>query len=101
MLGEAPLQRLFSLRYDFPNHWHAWAKQNKPLSLQLEKHHFPYFGQMGDLTPTGLTSYRKGSAASTEDGFVLEDWNITRPALAAGEGLADDYFLIVNYTIQP
>ncbi len=103
-LGGVPFQRLFSLRHDFPNEWHTWARQNQPLSIQLERHHFPYFAMMRDnLTMETLESYRKGSESQESPSlFVLnqDNWEITRPAPTTTEDLADDYFLIVHYTIQ-
>ena len=56
-LGKVPLQRLFSLHYDFPNEWHAWTKQNQALSIQLDKRHFPYFAQMGALNIVAMQAY--------------------------------------------
>lgn len=97
---ETGLFRLFSLRYDFPNEWHAWTKQNQPLSIKLEKHHFPYFAQMGDLNPIGITSYKKGSAdaVSAASGFTLDGWIVTPPADVAAKAEAD-WFLLIQYTI--
>lgn len=99
-LGKESLARLFSLRHDFPNEWHAWTKQSQALSIKLEKHHFPYFAQMGKLTPTRIESYVKGSAtAENPSTFTLEEWEIKRSARAEEEILADDYFFIIHYTI--
>lgn len=64
--GTEGLFRLFSLRYDFPNEWHAWTKQNQPLSIKLEKHHFPYFAQMGTIA---ITSVQACSRTADEIAF--------------------------------
>ncbi len=99
---ERRLPRLFSLRHDFPNEWHAWARQNQPLSIRLEKHHFPYFAQMGDLEIDDVSAYEKGTATNplpmtqVGDGNATEGWTITGELDSSKE----DYFLLVPYAIQ-
>jgi len=95
------LFRLFSLRYDFPNEWHAWAKREQPLSIKLEKHHFPYFAQLGDLKIGKITGIPK-----TSDGIKFKDdkevtpddatWKIESTNLDKN---MEDWFLLVKYSI--
>ncbi len=114
VLGEAlnklngeDLTRLFSLRHDFPNEWHAWAKQNQPLSINLEKHYFPYFVQMSDVTITKVAVYKKDNDTPVVGSLKLtqntdnKDWTLTddydeKPIL---DPTNENYFLIVHYTI--
>ena len=99
-LGGVALKRLFSLRHDFPNEWHLWAKQGKALSIKLEKHHFPYFAQMGNLTISEIKAYEKGNitifTAMNVAGDANTGWIITGGTLDAKK---DDYFLLVPYQI--
>lgn len=105
-LGEVPLQRLFSLRYDFPNEWHAWQYGQQPLSIKLEKRHFPYLAQVGDISIVQIKAF-----GQNKDGIDLtEDLNqtIDRRLEASGfewqEGAnlskeMDDWYLLVQYSI--
>lgn len=99
-LGKESLARLFSLRHDFPNEWHTWAKQNQPLSIKLQKHHFPYFAQMGSLDIGTIEAYEKGK--TMPDAVVLtKNGNATTGCTITGEldKTKEDWFLIVHYTI--
>jgi hypothetical protein len=100
------LYRLFSLRYDFPNEWHAWAKREQPLSVKLEKHHFPYFAQLGSLTITEVNAYEKGQELNSPKELHFEadnagpTWIISE--MSVGEKLdskKDDWYIIIKYTI--
>jgi hypothetical protein len=67
-LGGVALQRLFSLRHDFPNEWHRHAQGNNEgeLVIQLKKHHFPYWVQMGDIGITGFVLHKNGMESSSD-----------------------------------
>lgn len=106
-LGEVPLQRLFSLRYDFPNEWHAWTSKGQDLVVKLEKRHFPYFAQSGSLNIQSIRAYPKTSGSVVMQNRV-EAMNINKPLGATGwewkpgATLAkdrEDWFIIVQYDI--
>ena len=95
------LSRLFSLRHDFPNEWHAWKKAGaEDFTLKLGNHHFPYFAQLGEISIEEYKVYKKGeypnaviSSAEKREinaDLVLSGLNDTK---------ADDYFLVLNYIV--
>lgn len=92
---------IFSLRYDFPNEWHAWTtKPNQDLGIQLKKHHFPYFAQMSEqLSIKSISSYEKGKTEASAPSFTIDNnWLIT-----ASDGdeakQVEDWFILVHYSI--
>ena len=98
---EPGLYRLFSLRYDFPNEWHAWTtKPNQDLGIQLKKHHFPYFAQMStQLSINSITSYEKGKTEASTPGFTHDDeWLITAPDGDEAKQV-EDWFILVHYSL--
>ena len=105
-LGAVPLQRLFSLRHDFPNEWHVWQRQGQPLAVKLEKHHFPYWAQLGEIDVVAVTAYAKNNGQIHLDGprnFTFEmhltnqTWNIIPPDNFVPEN--DDWFVLVAYQL--
>jgi hypothetical protein len=105
---ETGLFRLFSLRHDFPNEWHAWKNKGLPLAIKLEKHHFPYFAQLNNLSVKGIKAYlgtiNKVDLVNSPDlptSFPQEidtggwEWN---PGDAL-DNSAEDWLVIVEYQI--
>ncbi|AEE53361.1 neuraminidase-like domain-containing protein [Haliscomenobacter hydrossis] len=103
--GETVLSRLFSLRHDFPNEWHAWKKaEAEVFTLKLEKHHFPYFAQLGEISIEEYKVYKKGEYPNTV--ISSAEKHTIKTALAL-TGLLHpkpddnllDYFLVLNYSV--
>ncbi|HRD80182.1 MAG TPA: neuraminidase-like domain-containing protein [Saprospiraceae bacterium] len=98
-MGQTPLRRLFSLRYDFPNEWHAWTSKGQDLAVRLEKRHFPYFAQMGNLMISKVEAFEKGKITYPIDlnqvGNVNSGWTIT----GNPDKAKDDWLLFVHYSI--
>lgn len=97
--AQTGLARLFSLRHDFPNEWHAWTKQNQALSIKLQKHHFPYFAQMGSLDIGTIQAYEKGKTDEPVALTKTEDANTGWTVTGNLDKTKDDYFLIIHYKI--
>lgn len=100
ILSSEKFFRLFSLRHDFPNAWYAWAKEEKDLEVNLEKHHFPYFMQVGNLQIIEIKAIEKGNtgfdaAIFTVTGDASSSWIVT------GELSRDkeDWYLLVAYSL--
>lgn len=100
-LGGLPLMRLFSLRYDFPNEWHAWTtKPNQDLGIPLKKHHFPYFAQMSEqLSIKPISSYEKGKTEASTPGFTIDDNWIIKAPIGDEAKQVEDWFILVQYTL--
>ncbi|MDX2247271.1 MAG: neuraminidase-like domain-containing protein [Bacteroidia bacterium] len=100
-LGGVPLQRLFSLRHDFPNEWHAWKNEGQqPLNITLEKHHFPYFAQWGTLAVKDVKAYKREGEKidfASPEIFTFNAFALTPPTPFSST--PDDWFLLVSYQI--
>lgn len=101
-LGEVPLARLFSLRHDFPNEWHAWSRQRENLSINLEAHHFPYWTQMGGITITEYSLWDKGvqnSPSKVNQTIDSANQVATLNILKAELSDPNDPWILVSYSV--
>jgi hypothetical protein len=81
--GDAPLQRLFSVRHEFANEWHNFRatepEKSAELTLVVDRERFPYIFQGMDITITGIAVY----ARPVEGAKLPEQLTVTPPGSPA------------------